>query len=600
MPHRNISIRKLASLSRDCTKAGFRADKRCIALLAVLLLTASPAYSATYTWTGDGNNAWGDTNNWDIGATPGGSDDVIYYDNPFSGNSTYAGLNNSATGSVQRFANSITFASTIGSVFALYPRGDTTTFNPPDHYVTLYGGGFDAQTTSTITLNIDVDLGSNQSWNVVPGGTLIAAEQVRGSARLTQTGTGTLELNGANTYTGGTYLSTVNGPTAGTISLGHITALGTNRFDFQAGGTLALGISGLSINNHIFVGNRTDTAPRVIQLDLAGTNTGTLSTIDIRQGGANRFVIDVGDSDTLTVSGTINTGAGGGAGLSKNGAGTLILNGTNTYSSGTKLNAGTLIVGNNEAISSGTLTLNGGTLRTQSTAVTLNEATVVAGTAAMFGGGANITLSGAISGSGTFVVGGSGSGQTSAFASILDDLSGFSGTLRHDNVTGLSTLLFSSGDVNTTAKLETTGNSGNRYIRSFVNMTFGELSGTGGKIIADNKFLTINQSTDTSYAGQLSNVNNNRTLGFTKSGSGTLTLTHTSNDYQRQTTFNGGTLAVEGGITQTPSITLNNNGSTLQVNGAGSLGSSGTYAGNITANNASAFEYNSTTDQELS
>jgi autotransporter-associated beta strand protein len=57
---------------------------------------------------------------------------------------------------------------------------------------------------------------------------------------------------------------------------------------------------------------------------------------------------------TLTGNGSVTTGAGtdtincplaGSAGLTKNGAGTLILSGTNTYAGGTTINAGTLQVG---------------------------------------------------------------------------------------------------------------------------------------------------------------------------------------------------------------------------------------------------------------
>jgi autotransporter-associated beta strand protein len=61
---------------------------------------------------------------------------------------------------------------------------------------------------------------------------------------------------------------------------------------------------------------------------------------------------------------TINSPVSGSAGLSKNGAGTLVLAGTNTYSGGSAVYAGTLRVASDSNLgnSGGTITLDGGTL----------------------------------------------------------------------------------------------------------------------------------------------------------------------------------------------------------------------------------------------
>jgi fibronectin-binding autotransporter adhesin len=88
----------------------------------------------------------------------------------------------------------------------------------------------------------------------------------------------------------------------------------------------------------------------MIRLDLAGTTSGTLSgELDIRRDTAGECDIDVGTDDTLTVSGAIVTGAGGGAGLTKLGAGSLILTGTTSYDGATTVNAGPLRMVNSAA-----------------------------------------------------------------------------------------------------------------------------------------------------------------------------------------------------------------------------------------------------------
>ena len=63
----------------------------------------------------------------------------------------------------------------------------------------------------------------------------------------TQIGTGTLTLNGANTYAGTTGIGITNGATAGTVIVTNNSALGTGTVSFGAGGTLVLGIDGLTI-----------------------------------------------------------------------------------------------------------------------------------------------------------------------------------------------------------------------------------------------------------------------------------------------------------------------------------------------------------------
>ena len=114
----------------------------------------------------------------------------------------------------------------------------------------------------------------------------------------------------------------------------HNTALGSGSLDYGAGGTLDLGVSGLTVGNNVFIGNRTDNSDYKIRLDLAGSATGELTNnIEIRKSTAKAFVAEVGDGDTLTFSGSTTTGAGGGAGITKDGSGhaASLTNATNTF-----------------------------------------------------------------------------------------------------------------------------------------------------------------------------------------------------------------------------------------------------------------------------
>ena len=126
-----------------------------------------------------------------------------------------------------------------------------------------------------------------------------------GKLPLAKSGSGTLTLSNANTYSGGTVLNT------GTLVVGNDNALGSGDLTMAAGTALSFQGSRTIANNIGLTGDLTFTV-----------NAGTTSTI----------------------SGVISdTSPGPNAGvLEKEGAGTLVLSGTNPYSGGTTINSGTL------------------------------------------------------------------------------------------------------------------------------------------------------------------------------------------------------------------------------------------------------------------
>ncbi len=122
-----------------------------------------------------------------------------------------------------------------------------------------------------------------------------------GSYGLDTTGTGTLILSGANTFSGGVYVGNDS-----TIRAENNAALGTGKLTVSGALTLDLA-SGVNLGNHIYLGNN--------------------------------FTTNV-DSGVATLSGTIDEAAP--SHLTKTGAGTLVLGGFNSYTGGTTVSQGTL------------------------------------------------------------------------------------------------------------------------------------------------------------------------------------------------------------------------------------------------------------------
>jgi fibronectin-binding autotransporter adhesin len=233
-------------------------------------------------------------------------------------------LNNSVlTGAMQNANNVaiqtgsrwvVTGSSTIGSL----------TFNDG---TLQFNKTFNLGITGLITLNA---LGGTINTN---GNDTTISQVIGGGGALTKDGAGRLTLTGANTYTGGTNLN------GGILAVDGGGNLGTGAVNFN-GGTLE-------------------------ELTEGG---GTTSSRDIKLGpSGGTFIADAGTTSTL--SGAI-TGPGS---FTKDGIGTLILTGNNTYSGGTTIEDGTLVAGTPSAaqevslaLGTGNVFLRGGTLRTPS------------------------------------------------------------------------------------------------------------------------------------------------------------------------------------------------------------------------------------------
>jgi fibronectin-binding autotransporter adhesin len=325
------------------------------------------------------------------------------------------------------------------------------------------------------------------------------------------------------------------------------------------------------------------------------TDPGGLRLITVQGGGVLPGSVNFTDGGAGNTQFRFSGGSIGGATsvtLDAGFTGTARFDAANSYTGGTTVNDGTLMVRNNNALGSGTLTLAGGVLQNQvnvGSVITVSNPINVTGSARVVNQSSsyNFQLAGPITGSGTLNLGGTVNNPGSFWvvfnAGVLD---GFTGTVAFENVANENRILVR-GQNAPDAKLLLSGSTAGQYLgfQNGIDSTFGELSGTGGRIIAWNKTLTIDQDTDTEYAGTLANVNDNNRLGFTKAGSGTLTLTG-SNTYTNATTVSAGTLQISGGGSLSTSSAVVNNanliyGTTIASDTYG-LSSSTTGTGTLT------------------
>ena len=153
------------------------------------------------------------------------------------------------------------------------------------------------------------------------GGTIVISGSVSGTGHLIKEGAGTLKLNGANTYSGGTTIS------AGTLETGHSSALGTDKvtvnggilqmaadlsvsaMDYLAGSVQTQGHT-LSVTGTLKVGNSQSLeAPTE-----GGVNVGTLELQDGASAtmGAGLTVsnLTMASGSTITIDDTVQLGGG--------------------------------------------------------------------------------------------------------------------------------------------------------------------------------------------------------------------------------------------------------------------------------------------------
>lgn len=453
-------------------------------------------------------------------------------------------------------------------------------------------------------------------------------------AQFKETGAGPYDYNNAAFWTGGNIDGTFpQGPVNGNQQIDFSSAPATPpTFNFTFSGTTpsltfsAAGPLTISLGGDIMM-----TSPS------AGAVVNFSAGVDLALGASRTFSIASGN--TLNIAGAIS---GETFALTKGGAGTLILTGSNSYTAGTVVTGGVLQIGDSAngldgsvagesgtgiAISSGAnvtfspnvnsrysgLISGAGSLTKIGTAVMeldgpntyTGVTTVSAGTLKISGSGTRLaspaaiaaagtltfyvaedpqSYSGNISGSGTFAKDG---GATLNFSGTGTGFTGatsiLAGCLQIDAVNALGT-----------ASAVTVANIGTFNLQ--FDQEIASLTGGGANssvVIATTRVLKVSGSGSTAFDGVISGAGS-----VSRSGTGTLTLSG-ANAYTGTTTISGGKLADAAAGAFSAASAVNMTGGVLEVNhnetipGLGGTGGSTTIANGatLTINNTSAASY---------
>ena len=521
-------------------------------------------------------------------------------------------------------------------------------------------------------INAAVALGASQTWTVAGGATLAVGGPVSGGFGMTLAGGGTLTLSGTNTYSGNTSVS------AGTLDLSNGLALQNS--------TLATGGAGIvfdtSVSSHAFtlgglggsaslaLQDNSSPAPLAVALTVGGNNAGTTYSGMLSNGGSLTKIgtgtLVLNGSNTYTggttvLAGTLQLGDGavsngyvqgnilnnatvafanptpqtwsnlisGSGSLVKLGAGSLIVNASNTYTGGTTVSAGTLQLGDgalnngsvpgniadNAALAfanpnaqtySGVISGNGSLVKLGATMLTLSGTNTFSGNTSVSAGTLDLTNGLALQNS-TLATGGAGiifDTAVNSHAFTLGGLGGGANLALQDNsspapfavaltVGGNNVSTTYSGMLSGGGSLTKIGtgstlvlNGSNTYTGATTvsagTLQLGDVIFNNGSVqgnILDNGAVAFANPTPQTWSNVLSGSG-----ALVKLGNGTLTL-NASNTYTGRTTVAGGTLLLNlgndptGVLSATSSLTLSGGG--LLVNG-NSSGASGQTLGNLT------------------
>lgn len=432
---------------------------------------------------------------------------------------------NGGTGTI----GTLTLGTNSATTAAATATGDATanlTINGGTHNVGTMTMGVLAVTNATAltTGNSDVTATAVLTGGTITFGTLTMGANNSAATTVTaNTATSTLNISGTAAVS-----------VTGNLTMGATTLRALN----TAAATINITGGSLTVGGNILYVDGVGTETNMVTL-----NGGSLDMTNGSIGSATALVTFNAQSGTLSNVSEIN----GGAGLTKTGLLTLILEGLNTYTGGTNINTGVLQVGSG----AGTGTLGSGTVT--------NNATLRFNRNNSYTAAQNITGTGAVEQVGTGVTVLEGNNDYSGGTSIN------AGTLQVNSAGALGTV----GEIkfaSTGGILQYTSNNTADYSARIANSSAAMRVDTNGQTVT--------------YAGVLASTN---TGGLNKLGTGTLRL-GAANAYTGGTTVSAGTLVANnsaalssGNVTVNATGTLSiGDGSRLNVNVGGSLLSSGT------------------------
>ena len=451
-----------------------------------------------------------------------------------SGNNTYGGTTTLSAGTLNINSPTAigagTFTINAGTINNTSGAAITLANNNPQNW----NGNF----TFTGTNNLNLGTGAvamNAARTVtVNGSTLIVGGVIGGAFRLTKTGVaaGTLTLNAANTHSGTTL-------TAGILNIGNAQALGNP--------ASVINLNGGSIDNTTGAALTLVNYPYSIggNITFVGTNNLNLGTGAVTLTGNRQITVT---ANTLTVGGAIS----GAFGLTKAGAGVLLLNAPNTYTGTTTVSLGTLQYGIDNALPGGGVTVSGGTLSLGTYSDSVGTVTLTAGTITGTTGILTGTSYALQAGTVSAILGGTGMAtKTTAGTVTLSGANTFTGgttlsagTLNINSATAIGAGTFTIGAgtiINNTsgAAITLTNNNPQNWNGNFTFTGTNSLDlGTGAVTMSAARTVTVNASTLT-VGGVISGTG----FRLTKAGVGALTLSGT-NTFTGGTTLSAGTLNI--------------------------------------------------------
>jgi fibronectin-binding autotransporter adhesin len=345
-----------------------------ITILALAFLSSQSTFAAARTWGNSGTD-------FNAGASWGGtapsSNDVGLFSTAevtqpnVTANLTIGGLRFSAGATGYDITASAGVTLTINGVNTTGSGGTTTasaSFVRNDN------------TTGTTTIDAPVNLAPSTGISTIfqdaaDGSTLVL------NGAISQTGTvalslknGTIQLNGANSYSGGTTIDAAGT----TVVVGNNSGLGTGNYTVNNASSIQAGGGARTVaNNFILGGDTTVSGSNAMTINGTVTSSGSnsrqltvtnsaLTTINgnvfLSESDSVARSLTINGTGNVTINGVVtnnNVGNTLGSPLKYSGTGTLTLNNANTYSGGTSINAtgGTLIANHDGALGSGNVTL---------------------------------------------------------------------------------------------------------------------------------------------------------------------------------------------------------------------------------------------------
>jgi len=425
------------------------------------------------------------------------------------------------------------------------------------------GNGYGAHTTTLITQSSaysgTVTLSGNNTFSgglTVAGGTLTGSTGVAfNGTQGGSFGTGAITVNsGATVTTGATFL-------IGGNATSRIVNLNGGTLNLQGAGAggeyiRTLNMTGGTVNNTSgSVYFRTVSAGLALNSLAAATSSTITTGIDMTFGNMAVNTANGAAANDLVISGVItqNTGAGSGnKSITKDGAGTLLLSGANTYAGGTTVNGGTL-TGSSGVLFEAT---QGGSFGTGAITVQTG-ATIRSSGNFVIGGGQNTTRTLNLTG-GTANITGAGAG-----GEYIKTINMTAGTLTADN--GTVYFRAPNGGGTTVNSLAAANSS---TITTRLDLTLGNLAASVADGAAAEDLVISGAITQNTGAGT-------GAKSVTKTGDGTLVLSGTSS-YTGATNVSAGTLLVTGALGNTAVSVADN----AILGGTGTVGGNVSFGGN--------------------